>query len=160
MKTSVKVIGCMAALAVLVIVQSAAAQSELQGVWKITEVSISGPNARTVKPLENNIFIFTKKHFSSIKVVSQKPRPGLPQKDATDAQKVATWAPFSATAGTYEVKETSLTAYPFAGKNPIEPGTFLVFDVKIEGDVLFITMKANKDGPIANPPTYKCVRVE
>ena len=172
MKTSFKVIGCMAALAVLVTVQSAAAQvknvvlgkaaaqAKLQGVWKIAEVIISGPNARTVKPVENDIFIFTKKHFSSVMVASQKPRPALPQKDATDAQKLATWTPFTATAGTYEVKGTTLTAHPFAGKNPIEPGTLLVFDFKIEGGALFMTMKSNQDGPLPNPPTFKCVRVE
>jgi len=132
----------------------------IEGVWKITEVTIPGPNARTVKHVENDIFIFTKKHFSSVIVASPKPRPALPQKDATDAQKVATWTPFSAAAGTYEVTGTTLTAHPFAGKNPIEPGTFLVFDFKIEGDALFLTMKANKDGPRANPPTFNCVRLE
>lgn len=160
MRKAKTIIACMAALAVLVTVQSAAAQGKLQGVWKVTETTLTGPNARTTKPAETDILIFTKKYLSAVVVTAEKPRPALPQKDATDAQKLATWEPFLAATGTYEVKGTTFTFHPIAAKNPVEPGEFITFDFKIEGNTLSLTLKANKAGPIANPMTIKMVRLE
>ncbi len=154
------VIVCMAALIVLATVQSAAAQGKLEGVWKITQVTLTGPNAGTITPAEPGIWIFTKKHASFVSVTGDKPRPSLPQKDATDAQKVATWTPFAANASTYEVKGTTITVHPIIGKNPIEPGSFTTVDFKVEGNTLTLSPKANKNGPIANPYTMKLVRLE
>ena len=69
------IIACMAALAVLLIVQSAAAQGKLEGVWKATEVSMSGPDSFKDSNPQPNFFIFTKKHFSTSAVTADKPRP-------------------------------------------------------------------------------------
>ena len=160
MKTSLKVIACMAALAVLVTVQSAAAQGKLQGVWKLTEVTFTGPNAGTVTPVEPGIWIFAKKHSCFVAVTGDKPRPALPQKDATDVQKVATWTQFLAAANTYEVKGNTVTSHSIVSKNPIKPGAFGTADIKIEGNTLYLTPKTNQDGPIANPYTLKLVRLE
>jgi hypothetical protein len=153
-------IACMAALAVLLTVQSAAAQGKLQGVWKYTEINITGPNARTITAPQPGLLIFTKKHVATVSITGDKPRPDLPQKDATDAQKVATWTPFWAMAGTYEVKGTTVTYHPIVAKNPLEPGAFTTLDYRIEGNTLSLKQKTNKAGPIANPTTMKLVRVE
>jgi hypothetical protein len=150
----------MAALAILVTVQSAAAQGKLQGVWKITEVTMTGPDARTITAVQPGFMMFTKKHYAMVGITGDKPRPDLPQKDATDAQKVATWTPLNAMTGTYEVKGTTFSFHPVVGKNPIEPGAFTTFDFKIEGNTLSLTTKANKAGPIANPLKIKLTRVE
>jgi len=160
MKTSLKVIACMAALAVFVAVQSAAAQGKLQGVWKLTEVAFTGPNARTITPVEPGIWIITTKHIGFVAITGEKPRPELPQRDATDAQKVATWGPLQAMVGAYEVKGTTITAHPIVGKNPAKPGRFTTLDFKIEGNTLLTTPKTNQDGPIANPYTLKMIRLE
>jgi hypothetical protein len=154
------VIVCMAALAVFVTFQSATAQGKLQGVWKLTEVTFTGPNARTITPVEPGIFVFTKKHSCFAGVTGDKPRPALPEKDATDAQKVATWEQFNGGAGTYEIKGTTITGHPIVRKNPIKQGSFGTMDFKIEGNILLLTPKANQDGPIANPYTMKLVRLE
>ena len=126
----------------------------------MAEVTLTGPNARTITNPQASLYIFTKKHFSFVEIRGEKPRPDLPQKDPTDAQKVATWTPFWAGAGTYEVKGTTWTFHPIVAKNPIEPGAFTIWDFKIEGNTLTMTLKATKAGPIATPPTYKLVRVE
>ena len=160
MKKSLIVIACMAALAVLVTVQSAAAQGKLEGVWKTTEITLTGPNARTITNPQPGFIIFTKKHFSIVAISGDKPRPDLPQKEATDAQKVATWTPLNATIGTYEVKGTTFTFHPILAKNPLEPGSFTTWDFKAEGNTILATQKANKAGPSANPVTFKWVRVE
>ena len=154
------IIACMAALAVFLIVQSAAAQGKLEGVWKVTETTTTGPNARTITAPQPGIWIFTKKHCSSVGITGDKPRPDLPQQGATDAQKVATWTPLVANAGTYEIKGTTITIHPIVGKNPFPPGAFTTFDFKIEGNTVTVTAKATANGPVANPYTLKLVRVE
>jgi hypothetical protein len=162
MKTSLKVIACMAALAILVTVQSAVAQGKLQGVWKITEITVSAPKAQTIAATQPSLIIFTKKHYSAVAIEGDKPRPDLPQKDATDAQKVATWTPFIANAGTYQIKGTTLRMHGVAGKDPssMTPEGFLTVDFKVEGNTLIFTLKASQAGPIPNPPTVKMTRLE
>ena len=159
MKTSLKVIACMAALAVLMVVQSASAQGKLEGVWKLTQVTQTGPNAGTTTNPQPFFLIFTKKYVSQNGIRGDKPQPDLP-KNATDAQKVATWAPLVTGIATYEIKGTTYTNHPIVGKNPIKPGSFNTLDFKIEGNTLTVTPKANQDGPIGNPMTLKYVRVE
>jgi hypothetical protein len=175
MKTSLKVIACMAALAVLVTVQSAvaqvkkvvpgkvAAQGKLEGVWKIAEFSTAVSSASTITTTaQPGIFIFTKKHYSIMFISSDKPRPNLPLQNATDAQRVAAWGPFSANSGTYEIKGTTLTTHPLVAKHPavMKPGAFVTYDFKIEGNTRLLTPKESNTVPGGTPPTYKLVRLE
>ena len=181
MKTSVKIIACMAALAVLVTVQSAAAQVKnvmpgkvtaqakgvtqgiLQGVWKVTEFSTSVSSASTITTTaQPGIFIFTKKNYSIMFVSSDGPRPDLPLQNPTDAQKTAAWGPFSANSGSYEIKGTTLTTHPVVAKHPavMKPGAFVTYDFKIQGNTLLLTPKESNTVPGGNPPTFKLVRLE
>lgn len=160
MKTSLRVIACMAVLAVFMVVQSAVAQGKLQGVWKITEVTLTGPNARTMTPVESDTCIFTKKYCSCMAVSSEKPRAALPEKDATDAQKVAAWTPLLAVTGTYDVKGQTVTIQPTIGKNPGAAGSSMTFDFKIEKNNLLLTGKALQGAPAGSTYSVKFVRVE
>jgi len=161
-KTSFKVIACMAALAVLLTVQSASAQGKLQGAWKITEIVFTGPNALTFKITQPSQMIFTQKHFSVMMIKGDESRPDLPQEDPTYAQMVAVWTPFAAAGGTYEVKGTTFTAKTSVAKDPsrMAPGNFLTFDFKVEGNTLVVTPKASAAGPISYPPSIKLTRLE
>jgi hypothetical protein len=181
MKTSLKVIACLAALAVLVTVQSAVAQSQnvvptrgvtqaklvtqgtLQGVWKVTEFSTSISSASKITTTaQPGIFIFTKKHYSIMFLSIDKPRPEVPPKNPTDAQKVAAWEPLSANSGSYEIKGTTLTTHPLIAKNPavMKPGAFVTYDFKIQGNTLLLTPKESNTVPGGNPPTFKFLRLE
>jgi hypothetical protein len=165
MKKSLVAIACMAALAVLLTVQSAPAQGNIEGVWKATEVIWSGDNPvkMTISPTHPNLFIVTKKHWSLTNIAAATAaRPDLPQQGATDAQKVAVWTPFVGYAGTYEVKGNMVTSRTIVAKNPGEmlQGNFTTSEFKVEGNTLTLTGKTNQDGPIANPMTTKMVRVE
>jgi hypothetical protein len=164
MKTSVKVVACMAALAVLMVVQSASAQAKLEGVWRITEVTTGGENAFKIGVADThpNLLIITKKYFSFINMTTPN-RPDMPEKGATAAQAVAAWSPLVAWSGTYEFKGNIFTARNIAAKNPWEmkKGNFSTNEIKFEGDNTFTTTpKTNQDGPIANPMITKYVRVE
>ena len=156
------IITCMTALAILLIVQSAAAQGKLEGVWKVTEVSMSGPDAFRVSNPQPSLYIFTKKHFSMASITADKPRPNQSLEKATDAQKLAAWEGFDADAGTYEVKGTTVTTQGVASKDPedMQPGKPHIFDFKIDGNTLLLTLKVNEDGPLPNPIQWKLIRVE
>ncbi len=151
------IIACAAVIEAMVIVQSAAAESSIEGVWRLTNVSMSGPNGLKSDDgdAQPNLWIFTKKHFSVMGVTSDKPRPVQPLDKATNAQKVAAWSDFMAYAGTYEVNGTTLTSHHIVAKNPEEPGASGTFDIKIEGNTLILISKG-----IPNPITYKFVRLE
>jgi len=156
------IIPCVAALAVLLIVQSAAAQAKLEGVWKKTEVTVTGPNAQKIPHPQPNIVIFTKKHFSFTEVEGEKPRPDQPLEKATDAQKVAAWEPFSAQAGTYEIKGMTVTLHDLVTKDPenMKPDSVETWDFKIEGTTLLLTSKATAARPNTETITMKFVRVD
>ncbi len=173
MTTSAKVVSCMLFFTLLMTVscnspqttenKSAVPENELIGVWRITEVTLSDPNGKTTTVLQTqpNLIIFSKKHYSLI-TISAETRPDLPQIDATDAQKVATWTPFVANAGTYEINGTTFKTHMIVSKDPSNIGTgkFETIDFKIEGNSLITTQKTSQDGPAANPVTYKMVRLE
>ena len=158
-------VACMTALATLLAVQSAAAQGKLEGVWKVTEVNYIGKRAVTITAPQPSIWIFTKNYLSRVEVQNDRPRRDLPQKSATDAQKVETSTPFDAVVavvGTYEIKGTTFAAEVILGKNPINmaPFKFFTADFKIEGDTLLITIKATDAGPLSYLAAYKLVRLE
>jgi hypothetical protein len=158
MKSLYKAIICAACFAFLATAPIAAAQGKLEGVWKITEVTMAGLNARTISNPAPSLFIFTKKHYNLAFATAD--RPILPRQNATDAQNLAAWTPFSAESGTYEVKGTELTIHPIIAKNTyiLKPGSFLTSDIKLQGNTLVLTQKADQDGPKSG--TMKLVRVE
>ena len=95
-------------------------------------------------------------------MISDKPRPELPEKGATDKETADAFRPFIAQGGTYEIKGNEITYRPITAKNPnaMRTGAFQTSTFRLEGDTLWITGKANATGPIANPVTVKMTRVE
>jgi hypothetical protein len=147
---------------------SAAAQSKpgsVQGVWQTVELTITGPGARTItlpEPLAN-LTIFSGKHYTRVEVQTEKPRPILAAPaNATADELRATWGPFVAEAGTFEVTDNTITMRPIASKNPaiMGPGVFLTYSFKLEGTTMWVTQVRNQTGPFPNPFTAKLVRVE
>ena len=150
----------MTALAVLLNVPFASAQGKLEGTWKYIELIPPGPDAKPI-PIPEGLLIFTKHHFSMIFVGGEKPRPNLPQQNATDAEKVAAWTPLNLGAGSYEVKGNAFTARSLVSKNPggTGPDAWITVEFKIEGKTLITTPKTVKSGPI-NMGSTKLIRVE
>lgn len=164
MKTYIRVITCVVFITLLVAVPSALAQADkLVGVWQLSEVIYTGPNARTVKippNVQTQITIFTKKYMTIVGIRDQKPRPELPE-NATDAQKVAAWEPVHAVCMSYEVKGTTIIFKAIILKNPnVKPGDTMLMDYHFEGDTLVQTIKSDKNGPVENPYTIKYIRLE
>ena len=147
--------------------QTAAAQpkpASIQGVWRIEQATVTGPQARTIaftgRP---NLTIITAKHYSRVEVQADGPRP-IPADvaRATADELRAAWGPFVAEAGTYEVTGDYITMRPIASKNPavMGPGVFITYAYTLNGDALSVTQQRNEKAPFANPVTFKLVRVE
>jgi len=137
----------------------------VQGVWRIVEVTIAGPNARTMSFAERpNLTIISAKHYSRVEVQADGPRPMLPDAAKASADELrAVWGPFVAEAGTYELASDGLiTMRPIASKNPavMGPGVFISYSYKLDGDTLSLTQQGNQNGPFTNPFTLKFVRIE
>lgn len=151
----------------LVLIGSSLAQASpnpLQGVWKLTEVTTTGPKGVKQAAPQPGFYLFTGKHYSIVTVNSDAPRPDLPRdtNTATLEQLQASWGPFTGQSGTYEVKGSEVTFHALAAKNPsaMKDGNFSTSSFKIEGNTLTLVNKANQAGPATNPTTRKLTRVE
>jgi hypothetical protein len=142
--------------------QRGSAAATVVGVWRVSEVTYTGPAARTVTNPQPAIRIFTKRHYSVSSVNSDQPRPDVPATGATDKQIAEAYTAFSGQSGTYEIKGNELTTRPIAAKAPsqMRAGVFTTYTIRLEGDTLWLVSKANQDGPVANPTTTRLTRVE
>jgi hypothetical protein len=158
-----------AVLSVVAMVMSAASIAQalggkLQGVWKVVEVTSTGPNAATNTRPQPGLYIFTAKHYSIQRVLSDELPPDLPAdvNKATAAELLASWGPIVALSGTYELAGTKLTMRPTVAKNPafMKGNPMSVASIKLEGNTLWLTLERNPAGPVANPATVKLTRAE
>jgi hypothetical protein len=134
----------------------------LTGAWRLTEMKRSGPNAETLKN-PPGLLIFTSKYWSRMYVDSGQPRPEIRDlKTAAPAEIIASWGPFVAASGTYEVSGDTVTCRALIAKNPnvVGPENFSAYTFKIEGNMLTMTDTRNNVGTVASPRTFIYVRLE
>ena len=123
--------------------------NSLQGVWKVTERTVTGganPGPRAVLP---NLYFFTQKHYSITAVNGAKPRTAYaPAKDPaklTDAEKLARfeeWNMFTANSGTYEIRGSTITMHPLVAKNQgVMDGAPFDRSFSLEGNTLWLVQK-------------------
>jgi hypothetical protein len=133
----------------------------IQGVWRVTEIVVSGANASSNKTPQPSLYIFTKDHYSIITVNGTAARKafGAPKDPAklTDAEKLErydAWNQFTANAGTYKVSGTSLTTQPIVAKNPsVMGGSGQTREFKIEGKTLTFVQKSAAGQPASETRT-------
>jgi hypothetical protein len=153
-------------LATVLLAATAGAQlkpTRLTGTWRLTAAKTTGPDARSLTSPQPRLLIFTGNHYSRLLITSDQPRKALQDSTkATAAELLATWGPFNASAGTYEVSGGNLICRPEVAKNPqvMAPGADQTFLFKIEGNTLSLTEVRDRNGPVANPTTITYVRIE
>ena len=142
--------------------QSRASQTCIKGVWRAAEIRYTGPNARTVSNPQPWFVIFTDKHLASIGVTSDAPRRELPPADKqTDKDLADAFRSLQAYAATYDVSGGEFTRTNIVAANPNAMRLVATTSFKCEGnDVLWWTQNRAATGPIANPTTWKFVRLE
>ena len=92
----------------------------LEGVWKVTKVVQAGVVNTNPQP---SLYIFSRGYYSALRVNGSERRTQAPApKDPahlTDAEKIALyneWAPYAASAGTYEVKGNTMINHNIVAK--------------------------------------------
>jgi hypothetical protein len=133
----------------------------LQGVWRVTEVVVTGANATTDKSPQPGLYIFTKEHYSIMEVQGPGARGQFgPAKDPaklTDAEKIAryeVWDKFTANSGTYQVSGTTLTTRPLVAKNPsVMTGPSMTREFRIQGNTLTLVLKSRPGEPVSESRT-------
>src|SRR5687767_11782025 len=89
---------------ILVLSGFAAAQA-VAGAWRLDEVTTTGTGGKTAKFTNPNIYLFTKGHFSIIRVEGDKPRSMESWTTMTPDQVIDTYIKqFTASGGTYDLK--------------------------------------------------------
>ena len=136
----------------------------VEGVWKRTSTVVTGANPSNTSLQQPSVYIYANRHYSHV-FEGQPRKPLAPAKDPaklTDAEKLArfeAWAPFTAHAGTYEIKGTTVIHNNLVNKNPppatgIYPAASNVFEnVRIEGNTMVRTAKS-ADGKSVTTSTY------
>jgi hypothetical protein len=148
------------------------ARKPIEGIWKVTEIVVTGADASNVPNPQPSLVIFTPRHYSLMYVTGSQPRKPYTGEDPTDAEKMAAFDSFVANSGTYEVAGGTLTLHPIVARNPgFMAGGFDKYQFRIEGTTLslinkstdFNFRKGDRVGPSTAPLSetrLKLVRVE
>lgn len=144
------------------IINAQSKSSPLTGAWRVIEYSSTAPNAAIIKTPQPGLYIFTEKYFSVALVAGKNPRPEADPSKATDAEIVASWRPFVAQSGTYEISGTTVTMHIMVAKvtGRMHSDSYATFSFKREGDMLTITEIGSTGGAKTNPTTTKLTRVD
>jgi hypothetical protein len=139
------------------------AQEGLQGAWRMTAVTTTGPKGSTNSSPQPGLMIFTGKHYSMIRI--NRPRPNLPDdvQSTTKEQLLAIYGDaLTAQTGTYEVSGSKVTIRPLVASRPnyMVPTSWQTFEYKIEGKTLTFTAAGSYRGPARNPTTWTWSRAE
>jgi len=141
------------AFALTVYGQSPATRDSLVGAWRVTEIAdANGPPIANPQP---GLYIFTRQHYSFVRINGTKPLPGYPSNDrATDADKVTVFNSLYLNSGTYTVTANMLATKAMVAKSAFAiggPGN--QYEFSVNGNTLVLTQKPS--GAV-----IKLVRVE
>ena len=119
------------------------AKQSIEGVWKVSEIVVTGSGASTISSPQPGLFIFTKGHYSLMYVPGNAPRALKKAETATTDEKVAAFDSFLANAGTYERAGSTLTIRPSVARDPnYVVGGFNKYQFRIDGNTLTLTNKS------------------
>ncbi len=125
-------------------------KSALIGVWRLVEYIDPTPRdtlnvnpqhpAPRVGPTGIGMLFFTAKHYAHLSISTTEPRSALPEANPTAAQLLATWGPFGAQAGTYEIQGQGIVFRPTVAKNPhaMAPQRIIRGPFRVVGDTLWL----------------------
>ena len=146
---------------VILVLSGVAAAQDVAGAWRLDEVT--GADGKTAKFTNPNTYLFTKGHFSIIRVEGDKPRSTDPWMEMTRDQLIDAYIKqFTASGGTYDMKGSTLTMKTTIAKNPafMARANWISYTVKINGQTMTLTATATNEGPIKNPQVMTLTRLD
>ena len=131
----------LAAVAGTVYGQSSAAGTPLTGAWRVTE--IADANGSPITSPQPSLYVFTKQHYSFVRMNGTKPMPEYPSNDkATDADKVAVFNMLYMNSGTYTVTGNKLATKAMVAKSKFAiGGAGNQYDFAATGNSLVLTQR-------------------
>ena len=150
-------------LFVMLVLSGFVAGQEVAGAWRLDEVATTGTDGKISKFTQPNIYLFTKGHFSIIRIEGDKPRSTDSWTTMTPEQVIDTYVKqFTASGGTYEMKGDTLTLKTTIAKNPafMARANWISYKVKVNGQAMTLTATATNEGPIKNPQIMKLTRLD
>lgn len=150
-------------ISVMLMLSGFAAGQTVAGAWRLDEVKAGGTDGKASRFSNPNIYLFTKGHFSIIRVEGDKPRSTHSWTTMTPEQVVDTYIKqFTASGGTYEMKGSTLTMKTTIAKNPniMTRGDWISYTVAVNGQTMTLTATATNEGPIKNPQIMTLTRIE
>lgn len=137
--------------------------NQLTGTWRVIEIKTTGSNAPTISHPQPGLLLFTGTHYSLMIIDTDQPRAELHrQPTPTAAEFLATWGPFTAAAGSYEISGETLTTRPEVAKNPqvMAPENIQLNKFTVKGKTLTLTRTRNGNDPVTNPTTITFTKIE
>jgi hypothetical protein len=111
------------------------------GVWQIKDLaSKDGSGRMDSKPIPS-LFIFTPHHYSMVWVGGTELQRTFAERwSPTDAEKIERYNSLVVNSGTYEIEDSTITVCPIVARVPEFMGGTLVFEYRVEDDILWLTM--------------------
>jgi len=112
--------------------------SVLEGVWRIVEYRVTGPDVDITNPdPQPSLYMFDRRHYSVVRIpTSERPRDFEMTWRPTDEEKVRAFNSIIVNAGTYELTDSTLTTRPFIAKTPEFMGGWAVSRYSFANDTL------------------------
>lgn len=135
----------------------------IMGVWQITSQTTTGEGGKTRTTMQPSLYIFTKSHYSVIRVTSEAARAEIDPSTATaDELRNVFVDSFVANGGKYDYKRGKLWIWPAVAKNPsyMRPASNATFKITIRGNTMTMTDDESQGYPVANPTTLTLKRIE
>ena len=150
-------------MSVILVLSGFAAGQKVAGAWRLDEIKTTGADGKTAKFSQPNLYLFTKGHFSVIRIEGDKPRSTDNWTTMTQEQLIDTFIKqFTASGGTYDMKGVTLTMKTTIAKSPgfMARANWISYTVNINGQTMTLTGTATNEGPIKNPQIMTLTRID
>ncbi len=137
-------------IASLFLTTLALAQDSLEGAWQTTEVMVTGGSEEDTTNTDPNlsVLLFTKGHYSTMRIAGDRPDPVTEGQTPTDEQRLAAFEALRVNSGTYEVSGSKLMRHVMMNRNLGAVGNTNEVEYRIEGDKLMLTTAPNDEGRV------------
>ena len=150
-------------ISLILVLSGVAAAQNVAGAWRLDEIKTTGTDVKSGQFSQPNMYLFTKGHFSIIRIEGDKSRSTDDWGTMTREQVIDTYIKqFAARGGTYEMKGSTLTMKTTIAKSPgfMARANWISHTVKIDGQTMTLTGTATNEGPIKNPQIMTLTRIE
>ena len=150
-------------ISLILVLSGFAAGQNVEGAWRLDEIKTTGIDGPSGKFTQPNMYLFTKGHFSIIRIEGDKPRSTDNWTTMTREQVIDTFIKqFTASGGTYDIKGDTLTMKTTIAKSPgfMARANWISYTVKIDGQTMTLTATATNEGLIKNPQIMTLTRLD